>query len=68
MATNEPIPLDLRTVTTLKEVLDDAWYGLSAEQQAMMSKKVLAERILRLAAKGERNRERLLAAAFDIAA
>jgi hypothetical protein len=68
MASHEPIPLDLKTVGTLKEVLDDAWYSLSAEQQVMMSKTVLAERILRLAAKGERDRERLLAAALDIAA
>jgi len=68
VAINEPIPLDLKTVSTLKEVLDDAWYSLSAEQQAMMSKKVLAERILRSAAKGERDRKRLLAAAFDFAA
>jgi hypothetical protein len=64
----EPIPLDLKTVSTLKEVLDDAWYSLSAEQQAMMSKTVLAERILRSAAKGERDRNRLLATAFDLAA
>jgi hypothetical protein len=33
-----------------------------------MSKTVLAERILRSAAKGERDRERLLAAALEIAA
>jgi hypothetical protein len=38
MAINEPIPLDLKTVSTLKEVLDDGWYSLSAEQQATMSK------------------------------
>jgi hypothetical protein len=68
MAVNEPIQLDLKTVNTLKEVLDDAWYSLSAEQQAMMSKTVLAERILRSAARGERDRERLLCAALDIAA
>ena len=42
----EPVPLDLKTVRIMKEVLDDAWYSLSAEQQAMMSKKKLAERIL----------------------
>ena len=39
----EPVPLDLKTVRIVKEVLDDAWYSLSAEQQAMMSKKKLAE-------------------------
>jgi hypothetical protein len=51
----------------LKEVLDDAWYSLSAEQQATISKTVLAERILQSAAKGERDRERLLAVALEAA-
>jgi hypothetical protein len=68
MAIKQPVPLDLKTVRILKDVLEDAWYSLSAEQQAMMSKTVLAERILRSAAKGERDRERLLAAALEIAA
>ena len=63
----EPVPLDLKTVRIVKEVLDDVWYSLSAEQQAMMSKKKLAERILVSAAKGERDRERLLAVALDAA-
>ena len=63
----EPVPLDLKTVRIVKEVLDDASYSLSAEQQAMMSKKKLAERILVSAAKGERDRERLLAVALDAA-
>jgi hypothetical protein len=67
-AIKQPVPLDLKTVRILKDVLEDAWYSLSAEQQAMMSKTVLAERILRSAAKGERDRERLLAAALEIAA
>ena len=62
MAIHEPVPIDLKTVTILREVLEDAWYSLGAEQQAMMSKTVLAERILRSAAKGERDRKRLLAA------
>ena len=68
MAINAPVPLDLKTVSILKEVLEDAWYSLSAEQQAMMSKTVLAERILMSAAKGERDPDRLLAAAFEMAA
>jgi hypothetical protein len=68
MTINEPVHLDLKTVSILKEVLEDAWCSLSAEQQAMMSKTVLAERILISAAKGERDRERLLAAALKIAA
>jgi hypothetical protein len=68
MAINEPVPLDLKTVSILKEVLEDAWHSLGAEQQATMSKTLLAERILTSAAKGERDRERLLAAALEIAA
>ena len=68
MATNEPVRLDLKTVRIVKEVLDDAWYSLGPEQQAMMSKTVLAERILMSAAKGERDRKRLLDAALRIAA
>jgi len=67
MAIKEPVPLDLKTVNVLKEVLDDAWCSLSAEQQAMMSKTTLAERILVSAAKGERDRERLLAVALEAA-
>jgi hypothetical protein len=65
MAVKEPIPLDLKTVNVLKDVLEDAWYSLSAEQQAKMSKTTLAERILVSAAKGERDRERLLAVALE---
>jgi len=67
MATKEAVPLDLKTVSVVKEVLEDAWYSLSAEQQATMSKTVLAERILVSAAKGERDRERLLAVALEAA-
>ena len=67
MAIKEPVPLDLKTVSVVKEVLEDAWYSLSAEQQATMSKTVLAERILLSAAKGERDRERLRAVALEAA-
>jgi hypothetical protein len=63
----EPVPLDLKTVMIVKEVLDDAWYSLSAEQQALMSKTTLAERILVSAAKGERDRGRLFAVALEAA-
>jgi hypothetical protein len=67
MAIKERVPLDLKTVNVLNEVLEDAWYSLSPEQQAMMSKTMLAERILVSAAKGERDRERLLAVALEAA-
>jgi septation ring formation regulator EzrA len=65
MSTKEPVPLDLKTVSVVKEVLEDAWYSLSAEQQATIPKAVLAERILQSAAKGERKRERLFAVALE---
>ena len=65
MAIKKPVPLDLKTVNVLKEVLDDTWHSLSAEQQARMSKTTLAERILVSAAKGERDRERLRAVALE---
>ena len=67
MPIKEAIPLDLKTVRVVKEVLEDAWYSLSAEQQATMSKTVLAERVLASAAKGERDRKRLLAVALEVA-
>jgi hypothetical protein len=67
MAIKGAVQLDLKTVGVLKEVLEDAWYSLSAEQQATMSKIVLAERILASAAKGERDRQRLLAVALEAA-
>ena len=63
----EPVPLDLKTINVLKEVLDDAWCSLSPEQQASMSKTLLAERVLASAAKGERDRDRLLAVALEVA-
>jgi hypothetical protein len=67
MPIKEAIPLDLKTVRVVKEVLEDAWYSLSAEQQATMTKTVLAERVLASAAKGERDRKRLLAVALEAA-
>lgn len=60
----KPAYFDLETVALLREVLDDAWACLRPEQQATMLKTTLAERILKLAAQGERDRERLLDAAL----
>jgi len=64
MDTNEPAYFDLETVTLLRETLDDAWACLRPEQRATMLKTTLAERILKSAAQGERDRERLLDAAL----
>ena len=64
MAGREPVYFDLQTVAFLREILDDAWACLPAEHQAKMAKSTLAERILKSAARGERDRERLLDAAL----
>ncbi len=50
---------DPETVTLLRKALDDAWTCLPPEQQATMQKTALAERILKSAAQGERDRQRL---------
>ena len=63
----EPVPLDLKTVRIVKEVLDDAWYRLSAEQQAMMSKKKRLSAFSCQRLKATCDRERLLAVALDAA-
>ena len=60
---------DAQTIALLKVALHEAWDGLPPKLQATMLKSTLAERILKSAAEGERNRERLLEAAFrDLAA
>ena len=60
---------DPETVTLLREALDDAWACLRPEQRATMQKTALAERMLKSAARGERDRKRLRdAALMDLAA
>ena len=69
MVGEAPMSFDPETVALLKETLEDAWAALRPEQQATMQKTALAERILKSAADGERDRKRLLdAALMDIAA
>jgi hypothetical protein len=53
------MPFDPETVTLLRETLEDAWACLRPEQQATMQKTALAERMLKSAAEGERDRQRL---------
>ena len=55
---------DPETIALLRSVLDDAWDSLPAEVQATTQKTTLAERILKSAAKGERDRDRLRDAAL----
>ena len=61
---------DAQTIALLKVALDDeAWDRLPPKLQATMLKTTLAERILKSAAEGERDRERLREAALrDLAA
>jgi len=60
MVGKEPVCFDPETISALKEILDEAWNRLPAERQATMLKTTLAERLLKTAAEGERNRDRLL--------
>ena len=64
MNTKEPVYFDLDTVLLLREALDDAWTSLPPKERATTSKTLLAERILKTAAEGERDPERLIDAAL----
>jgi hypothetical protein len=50
---------DANTIALLRLTLDRAWASLSASEQAVTSRSILAERILRAAAQGERDPDRL---------
>jgi hypothetical protein len=56
---------DLQTVALLREVLDDAWATLSYKERVGSTKSLLAERVLKAAAQGERDRARLVEAALQ---
>ena len=60
----KPVYFDPETVTLLRETLDDAWDCLRPQQRATMLKTTLAVRILKSAAQGECDRERLRDAAL----
>jgi hypothetical protein len=64
MQADQPAYFDLKTVLFLRETLEDAWACLRPEQRATIAKSVLAERILKTAAKGERDHEKLVEAAL----
>ena len=53
--------LDPDTIALLRITLDRAWASLPESQRAVTSRSILAERILRAAAKGERDPDRLVA-------
>ena len=60
----KPAYFDPATVAALREILEDAWTSLRPQQRATMSRSLLAERILKSASDGERDRERLFDAAL----
>ncbi len=60
----KPAYFDLETIALLRETLEQAWASLRPEQRATKFKTMLAERILKAAAQGERDPERLLEAAL----
>lgn len=64
MDTEQPVYFDLKTIALLREALDDAWACVPIRQRATISRTLLAEGILKSAAKGERDRERLIDAAL----
>jgi hypothetical protein len=58
------IHFDPDTVALLRTILDQTWASLPPNQQAVMSRSILAERILKAAAQGERDPDRLRARAI----
>ena len=56
---------DSDTVTLLRDILEDAWAGLTFSQRTQTPKSEIALRILRLAQRGERDPMRLRAGAID---
>ena len=55
---------DPETIAVLDGALSQAWASLQPHQQNEISKLALADRILKAAARGERNPSRLCAAAL----
>jgi hypothetical protein len=56
---------DPDTISLLRTTLDRAWASLPASRQLVISRSLLAERILRAAARGERDPDRLCALALS---
>jgi hypothetical protein len=64
MAFTDDLYFDPETVALLTETLEEAWTCLPPELQATMQKTALAERMLKSAARGARDRDRLIEAAL----
>ena len=54
------VAFDHETLAILEGVFDEAWASIQAQRDGNITRAALAERILNLAAKGERNPARLL--------
>ncbi len=67
MGAEKPAYFDLKTVSLMREVLEDAWTCLRPQEREAVSRTLLAEAILASAAEGERNPDRLLDAALTAA-
>ena len=59
-----PAFFDLETITLSRETVEDARVSLGPGQRPTMSRSLLAERIIKSTAQGERDCERLLDAAL----
>ena len=55
---------DPETISLMRSVLDEVWGSLRPEEQAQASRSLFAQRILKLAATGERDPIRLRTCAF----
>ena len=64
MTHSTPPYFELETIAVLREVPIEAWAALPPAARARTTKSMLAERILKAAANGERDRERLVDAAL----
>ena len=64
MNSRTEMSFDPETVALLRAVLDQAWTALLPHQREETSRTLLAERILKAAAKGERDPVRLRASAL----
>jgi hypothetical protein len=60
----ESVSFDPETIELLRIALEAVWQSLPPDQQARTSKTLLAQRILRSAARGERDPIRLRACAL----
>jgi len=68
MVRNENGTFDPETIELMRSALDAAWASLTPQQQASVSRTLLAQRILRAAARGERDPVRLRSSAlFSVA-